>query len=217
MPLKPAWVYLSLSLVIVLNSAVHTLLLVLWFCLLFARNCPAWTCMGRQVRLELPCLLRKIIFLSWNGFFTFYKLWEMQFLCREVPFLLAWPVIFGILKRFLKTLVCRVTLREGRRGKRECAVSGGADLCMLWAVDPSTSLASAVRQLCLGKLQVRKVWNKSGWFSWGQGCSVIPLRDGQPSGAGGCCAPPALPWLTAHQGKGWGALVLLTHKIYFKA
>lgn len=75
-------------------------------------------------------------------------------------------------------------MREGREKRGDSAVGGGAALCMSCAVDPSTELASAVRQLHLGKLQVRKVLDKMIYLRPGlqcpssQGCSA--QRAGAP-------------------------------------
>lgn len=83
-------------------------------------------------------------------------------------------------------------------------MSGGAALCMSCAVDPSTSLASAVRQLHLGKLQVRKVWNKSRMVDLSEARAAVSFPSGMGS-TGGSCAPPALPLTLSPAGKGLGS------------
>lgn len=131
----------------------------------------------------------------------------MQFLCIEIAFLLAWPLFCGTLKGLSNVKDSEVILREGREKRGDSAVGGGAALCMSSAVDPSTELASPVRQLHLGKLQVSKGWIK--WFTWGQDCNVLPLRDAQPRGLGLLCCSSSAP---DSQPRGWGALLLPTQR-----
>lgn len=148
----------------------------------------------------------------------------MPFLCREIPFLLAWPVFCGILKGLstVKDLGLSIRPQRGKRERRDSAVSGGAVLCMSCAVDPSTSLASAVRLLHLGKLQVRKVLNKSKMVDLPEGGKMPGLQCPSPRGWSaqqgqglGCCSSSATD--SAHQAKGWGALPAPhSEKIYFK-
>lgn len=105
------------------------------------------------------------------------------------------------LKRSYKDLALSSHPQREEREKRDSVVSGGAALCILCAVDP-TSLASAVRQLHLGKLQVRNVLNKSKMVD----LPAARAAGSFPSRARGSSAPPALPLSHSPPGKGWGAL-----------
>lgn len=80
------------------------------------------------------------------------------------------------------------------------------------AVDP-TSLASAVRQLLLGKLQVRKALNKSKMVDLPE----VRAAGSFPSRVRGSCAHPALPLPHSPPGRGWGALPAPLSEICFKA
>lgn len=79
---------------------------------------------------------------------------------------------------------------------------------MLWAVDPSTELASAVRQLHLGKLQVRKVLDKMIYLRPGLQCPSSQGCSAQQGWGLLCCSSSA----PDSQPRGWGALLLPTQR-----
>lgn len=112
--------------------------------------------------------------------------------------------------------------QRGKKERRDSSVSGGAVLCLPCAVDPGASLACAVRLLHLGKLQVRKVLNKSIMVDLpevgkmpGLQCPSLQGWSAQQGQGLRCSSSSATD--SAHQAEAWEALPApRSEKIYFK-